>query len=73
MTRGGDEYIEGRGGSENFKKPERGALKKLGGASKICMLQNQQEEGLLKIEPLARGAAKISSFEFQFPHPPLSY
>ena len=41
------------GGSENFKTPERGALK-------ICILQNQQERAPLKIEPLMRGAAKVS-------------
>ena len=40
--------LRGGGGSENFKTPERGALKKLGGAPKICILQNQQEGGLLK-------------------------
>ena len=28
---------------------------------------------LLKIEPLARGATKILSFEFRYLHPPLSY
>ena len=40
------------------------------GDSEICILQNQQEgEGLLKNEPLARGAAKISSSEFQYLHP----
>ena len=38
MTRGGDEDIEGGGGSEIFYTPERGALKKLGGAPKICIL-----------------------------------
>ena len=27
-----------RGGSENFYTPETGALKKLGGAPKICIL-----------------------------------
>ena len=46
LTRG-DEDIEG--GSENFKTPERWALKNLGGrAPKICTLPNQQEGGLLK-------------------------
>ena len=29
--------------------------------------------GLLKIEPLTRGAAKISSLEFRYLHPPLPY
>ena len=35
MTRE-DEDIEGGGGSENFYTPQRGALKKLGGAPKIA-------------------------------------
>ena len=43
---GRDEDIEG--GSENFSTPERGALKKLGGAPKICILQNQWERGAPK-------------------------
>ena len=34
-----------RGVSENFWTPEKGALKELGGAPKICILQNQQERG----------------------------
>ena len=34
-----------RDGSENFWTPERGALKKLGGAPKICILQNQRGGG----------------------------
>ena len=43
---------------------------KIRGALKICILQNQQEwGGSSKIEPLARGTAKLSSFEFQYLHP----
>ena len=46
----------------------------------MCILQNQQVRGgggggggSQKIEPLVWGAAKISSFEFQYLHsPPLS-
>ena len=39
----------------------------------MCILQNQQEEGggSQKIELLARGANKISSFEPQYVHFPL--
>ena len=42
-----------RGAPKMFLTPERGALKKLGGAPKLCMLHNQQDgggggEGLLK-------------------------
>ena len=36
-----------KGGSKIFTHPER-ALKKLGRVPTICILQNQQEEGLLK-------------------------
>ena len=38
----------------------------VGRVTKLCILQNQQEGegGFLKIELLARGAAKISSFKF---------
>ena len=51
MTRGEGMKIlrGGGGGSKNFQTPERGALKKVGGAPKICTLKNQQEgRGLLK-------------------------
>ena len=43
MTRG-DEDIEG-GGSENFKTPERGALKKLGRGSKNLYTSKPTGEG----------------------------
>ena len=50
---------------------DKGGMKILRGALKICILQNQQERGApKKIEPLVRGAAKISSFKFQYLHPP---
>ena len=43
-----------------------------GGGSEI--FSTTKEGAPKKIEPLARGAAKISSFEFQYLHPPpLSY
>ena len=59
------------GGSENFKTPERRALK-------ICILQNQQEGGggaSKIIEPLARGGRGLvkfqaSSFNIFAPPPP---
>ena len=39
-----------------------------GGGSEI--FSTTKEGAPKKIEPLARGAAKISSFEFQYLHPP---
>ena len=62
MTRG-DEDIEEK--LRKFLDTRKGALRKIVGLG----------GGLLKIEPLARGAAKISSFKFQYLHPPppLSY
>ena len=66
----GDEDIEG-GGLEKFLDTQNGGSEKIRGAPKICILQNQWERGApKKIEPLARGAAKISSFAFQYLHPP---
>ena len=46
MTRGGGggEDIEG-GGLQKFLDTRKGALKKLGRAPKMCILQNQQEGG----------------------------
>ena len=75
MTRGGEDI---EWGLQNFLDTRKGGSEKIrgGGAPKICILQNQQERGggSKKIEPLVRGAAKISSFEFQYLHPPhLSY
>ena len=64
-----------RGGSENFYTPEG-----QGGSEKIVsgleergseIFTTKGGEGLQKIEPLARGPAKISSFEFQNLPPPL--
>ena len=75
MARVGDEDIEG--GLRKFLDTRKGASEKtvgLGrGAPKICILQNQQEgrRAPKKIEPLAKGAAKISSFELQYLHSPL--
>ena len=71
-----DEDIEG-GGRQNFLDTWKGGSEKIvalgEGALKICILQNQEErgggEGLLKNWTTSEGAAKILSFEFQYPHP----
>ena len=54
------------GGSENFKTPKRGALKKLGGGGlrKFVYFKPKRRGGFKKIESLARGATQISR-----PHP----
>ena len=60
-------------GLQKFLDTRKGGSEKIRGrgAPKICILQNQQERACSKkIEPLVRGAAKISSFEFQYLHPP---
>ena len=54
-----------RGGLQKFLDTRKGAMKKLGGAPKICILQNQQERG--GHWTASKGAAKISSFEFPPP------
>ena len=57
-----------------FRHPKGGALKKLGGRlRKFVYFKTNRRGAPKKIEPLVRGAAKISSFEFQYLHPPLSY
>ena len=62
MTRG-DEDIDT--GLWKFLDTRKGTLK-------ICILQNQQEEGrLLKNWTASKGAAKLSSFEFIYLHSPL--
>ena len=69
IWQGGDEDIEG--GSENFKTPERGALKKLGGAPKICILQNQKKGGLLKKGTASEGGLlKFQALSFNIFIPP---
>ena len=79
MTRGCED-IEGMGGLQKFLDTWKGGSEKIvglgGEAPKICILQNYQERGKgapKKTKPLARGTAKISSFEFQYLHPLLSY
>ena len=70
MTRGGEVF---EGGLQKFLDTRKGGSKKWGGAPKICILQNQEEwgGGLLKNWAASEGGAtKISSFEFQYLHPP---
>ena len=63
MTRG-DEDIEG--GLRKFLDARKG------GSENLYTLNPKGGGGSLKMKPLARGATKISSFEFQYlhPHPP---
>ena len=73
MTRG-DGDIEGK--LRKFLDTRKGGSEKIRGAPKIFILQNQQEEGgggLLKNLTTTRGVAKISSFEFQYLHPPFCH
>ena len=59
-----------RGAPKIFRHPK-GGSEKIRGGSENCILQNQKDRGgSKKIEPLVRGAAKISNFEFQYLHPP---
>ena len=63
------------GGFEKFLTPEREALKKLGGGGlrKFVYFKTNRRGDPKKIEPLARGAAKISKLPFSIsstPPPP---
>ena len=77
MTRGGDKDIEGWP-PKFLDTPKREALKTLmgyegGGGGSENMYTSKRTGGggaTKKIEPLVRGAAKISSFEFRYLHPP---
>ena len=80
MTRGG-ENIEVGGGLRKFLDTRRGDSEKIvglgGGLRKSVYFKTDHglqfkpnRRGSSKIEPLARGAAKISSFEFQYLHRP---
>ena len=68
MTRGGDEDIEG--GLQKFLDTRKGGPEKIRGGSKNLYTSKPTGGGgggggvPKKIEPLARVAAKISSFEF---------
>ena len=53
-----------RGAPKIFRHPK-------GGLRKFVYFKTNSRGGSQKIEPLARGAAKISSFEFQYLHLPL--
>ena len=75
MTRG-DEDIEG--GLQKFLDTRKGGSEKIrGGLQKFVYFKTNRRVGpAKKIGPLVRGAAKMSSFEFQYLHPPpppLSY
>ena len=59
LKKGGSEKIVGLGGG--------------GGSENLYTSKLARGGPPEKIEPLATGAAKISSFEFQYLHPPLSY
>ena len=62
-----------RGGLRKFLGTRKGGLEKIkgGGLQKSVYFKINRKGGGApkKIEPLARGAAKISSFEFQYLHP----
>ena len=71
MTRrGGEDDIEG--GSENFLDTRKGSSEKIMGCSENLYTSKPTGGGgetPKKIEPLVRGAAEISSFDFQCLHP----
>ena len=67
MTRGGMKILRGGGAPKIFRHSKGGALKKLGGGLRKFVYFKPKSS--YKIEPLARGATKISSFEFQYLHP----
>ena len=77
MTRGGEEDIEW--GLRKFVDTRKGGSEKIKRGSENLYTLNPNGGGggggaPKKIEPLAKGATKISSFEFQYLHPPpLSY
>ena len=64
--------LRGGGGLQKFLDTRKGISEKIvglgGGLRKFVYFKNNRRRGggcSRKIEPLARGAAKISSFEFQ--------
>ena len=63
-----------RGALKIFRHPKGGSekIKRGGGLRKFVYFKTNRRWGGApkKIEPLARGAAKISSFEFQYLHTP---
>ena len=68
-----------RGGLQNFLDTQKGGTEKIRGGSKNFYTSKPEGGGGPKrLEPLAKGAAKIPSFEFQYLYspptpPPLSY
>ena len=78
MTREGVKILRwgGGGAPKIFRHPKEGSEIIRGGVDENLYTSKPTGGGgggLLKIEPLARGAAKISSFQFQYLHPPFSY
>ena len=73
MTRGGGWRYWERA-PKIFRHPKGGLWKSLGELWKFVYFKTNRKGGggFWKIEPLARGAAKIVSFEFQYLHPPPS-
>ena len=73
MTRG-DEDSEGGGPPQEIFRHPKGGSEKLGrGLRKFVYFKTNRREGgggLLKNRTASEGAAKISSFEFQYLHPP---
>ena len=71
IWQGGNEDIEGTGGLRKFLDTQKGGSEKIvapkeGGLQKLVYRTS-------KTTGRGGGAAKISSFEFQFLHPPLPY
>ena len=65
MTRrgGGVKILREEGAPKMFRHPKRGLRK-------FVYFKTDRRGALQKIKLLVRGAAKISSFEFQYLHPP---
>ena len=63
------------GGLRKFLDTQKGGSEKIRGEGSENLYTSKPTGGGTpkKIEPLARGATKISSFEFQYLHPPLLY
>ena len=62
-----------RGGLRKFLDTRKGRSEKIvelgGSLRKFLYFKTNRRGDAKKIEPIARGAAKISSFEFQYLHP----
>ena len=69
MTSGGWRYWGGA--PKIFRHPEGERRKNWGGLQKFKYFKPKRRGGLLKNWTTSKGATKISSFEFQYLHPPL--